>query len=244
MKLTKEQIQYIDDYLKHHQIKYWDIKIELLDHIVLKVEELMTKGVSFSQALEKVHVSFGNSLKRFWNSHIEYSIFANGTGYKNFVSVKRKQINKKYRKNFWCEIKYIVTNPKYLFFLLLFSFISYYFIFYVDKKAMKVFLASIVFLPLLTAYYYSIKMWLKTKKAKSINLEYALFYAGTSLIFFNLFFQTLSPKGMFHLLNENQFKWALVLAIPITLVFNYAGFLVYKKAYKYYNDLYNKLQLI
>lgn len=27
MKLTKQQITYIDDYLKHHKVKYWDIRI-------------------------------------------------------------------------------------------------------------------------------------------------------------------------------------------------------------------------
>ena len=38
MKLTKEQINYIDDYLKHHKVKYCDIRIELLDHIVTTVK--------------------------------------------------------------------------------------------------------------------------------------------------------------------------------------------------------------
>ena len=45
MKLTKEQITYIDDYLKHHKVKYWDIRIELLDHIVTTVEEKLEKGI-------------------------------------------------------------------------------------------------------------------------------------------------------------------------------------------------------
>ena len=43
LKLTKEQITYIDDYLKHHKVKYWDIRIELLDHIVTTVEEKLTE---------------------------------------------------------------------------------------------------------------------------------------------------------------------------------------------------------
>ncbi len=39
MKLTKEQIQFIDDYLKEQKVKFWDIRIELIDHIASKLEE-------------------------------------------------------------------------------------------------------------------------------------------------------------------------------------------------------------
>lgn len=204
----------------------------------------MEKGLSFDQALKKVHTSFGNSLKRLWNTHTEYSIFANGSGYKNFVRTKIMQINRKYRRNLWCEIKRTITTPKYLFFLLLFSFINYYVIFYAGESVMKAFVASVIFLPMLAPYYYSIKMWFKTKRTKSINLEYALFYAGISLIFFNLIFRILRPQGMFHLLNEYQFKWTLIFTIPLCVILNYAGFIVYKKAYNYYDNLHKKLKTL
>ena len=92
MKLTKEQITYIDDYLKHHKVKYWDIRIELLDHIVTTVEEKLAAGISFDDALIEVHESFGNSMKMFWNSGIEYGIFANGDGYKNLIEEKNRLI--------------------------------------------------------------------------------------------------------------------------------------------------------
>ena len=75
IKLTKEQITYIDDYLKHHKVNYWDIRIELLDHIVTTVEEKLTKGISFDDAMIEVHKSFENSMKMFWNSGIEYGIY-------------------------------------------------------------------------------------------------------------------------------------------------------------------------
>ena len=103
--MTEEQITYIDDYLKHHKVKYWDIRIELLDHIVTTVEEKIEQGISFDDAMIEVHKSFGNSMKMFWNSGIEYGIFVNSDGYKDLVQTKREQINKKYRKLYYSEIK-------------------------------------------------------------------------------------------------------------------------------------------
>ena len=98
MKLSKEQITYIDDYLKHHKVKYWDIRIELLDHIVTYVEEKLAKGISFDDAMIEVHKSFGNSMKMLWNSGIEYGIFANGIGFKRLIEDKLKNLHKNYRR--------------------------------------------------------------------------------------------------------------------------------------------------
>jgi hypothetical protein len=98
MKLTKEQITYIDDYLKHHKVKYWDIRIELLDHIVSTVEEKMEQGTSFDDAMIEVHQSFGNSMKMLWNTGVEYSIFVNSDGYKDLIEDKRKSLFKNYRR--------------------------------------------------------------------------------------------------------------------------------------------------
>lgn len=55
MKLTKEQITIISDYIDYCGIKEIDIKLELLDHIATQTEEaIVMDGVSFEQALRKV----------------------------------------------------------------------------------------------------------------------------------------------------------------------------------------------
>ena len=63
MKLTKEEIQFIDEYLIKNEVKFWDVRVELLDHIVSAVEDkINNKGVSFNEALLEVHRGFGNQL--------------------------------------------------------------------------------------------------------------------------------------------------------------------------------------
>jgi hypothetical protein len=39
MKLSKDQIITIDDYLKENGVKYWDIRLELIDHLASKLEK-------------------------------------------------------------------------------------------------------------------------------------------------------------------------------------------------------------
>lgn len=63
MKLTKEEIKFIDNYLKKNDVKFWDVRLELLDHIVSAVEDKIgDEGISFNEALLEVHCGFGNQL--------------------------------------------------------------------------------------------------------------------------------------------------------------------------------------
>jgi len=41
MKLTKENIKFIDNYLKNSQVEYFDIRMEMVDHISSAIEEKM-----------------------------------------------------------------------------------------------------------------------------------------------------------------------------------------------------------
>ena len=41
MKLTTENIQFIDNYLKNSEVIYYDIRMEMLDHVATAVEQKM-----------------------------------------------------------------------------------------------------------------------------------------------------------------------------------------------------------
>ena len=74
MKLSKDQIKYIDDYLKDNGIKYWDIRLELIDHFASKLEKL-------------VHVDLSKALL--------IKEFGTSASLENIQKEKRKSINKK-----------------------------------------------------------------------------------------------------------------------------------------------------
>lgn len=239
MKLTKEQITYIDDYLKHHKVKYWDIRIELLDHIVTTVEETMEQGISFDDAMIEVHKSFGNSMKMFWNSGIEYGIFVNSDGYKDLMQTKREQINKQYRNRYFKEFRNLFTSIKsisIIILLILIEYILFNSLTNLNYKRINLFLfliPVIVVLILQSIQYF--------KRNKSIHLEYASFYAIFSFFILNMFVQMGNFSGFYEELQIDKSILFSVLSM-LNFLFCYGGIKIYLSSIKKYNSLYNKLQ--
>ena len=58
---TTAQIQTILDFTRKKYVKFYDVQIELVDHIAHKIEELqaLDPNLSFDQAIHKVYKSFG-----------------------------------------------------------------------------------------------------------------------------------------------------------------------------------------
>ncbi|CAM3564186.1 hypothetical protein FLGE108171_03160 [Flavobacterium gelidilacus] len=53
MKLSKENINFIDNYLKKNEVIYFDIRMEMLDHILNGIEKEMTeKNIGFYEAFK------------------------------------------------------------------------------------------------------------------------------------------------------------------------------------------------
>ena len=55
MKLTKEYIQFIDNYLKNSEVVYYDIRMEMLDHVSSAIE----------QKMELEHLDFYDAFKEY-----------------------------------------------------------------------------------------------------------------------------------------------------------------------------------
>ncbi len=53
MKLTKENIDFIDNYLKRKEVRYYDYRIELLDHIASSMEKNREEETDFHNAFLK-----------------------------------------------------------------------------------------------------------------------------------------------------------------------------------------------
>ena len=116
-KLSKDQINFLEHYLIKNKVKYWDIRVELLDHIATEVEARMQNGQSFDKALEEVHVAFGNKVrfKKLSKDQTEWlfteSIYADSSGYKKLVMEKQKELNRGFRKSFFTNLISMFKNP-------------------------------------------------------------------------------------------------------------------------------------
>ncbi|MES2374402.1 MAG: hypothetical protein V4557_17630 [Bacteroidota bacterium] len=59
--LTKEQVDRLFDFCKRHYVDYYDVQVELVDHLANAIEEKMASNeqVNFEEALDSVYAGFG-----------------------------------------------------------------------------------------------------------------------------------------------------------------------------------------
>ncbi|GAB3020759.1 hypothetical protein GCM10027051_27610 [Niabella terrae] len=59
--LTKEQIQSLDQFCQKKGVRYYDLKMEMVDHLAAGIEERVAanSNVGFNTALQQVYASFG-----------------------------------------------------------------------------------------------------------------------------------------------------------------------------------------
>ena len=239
MKLTKEQITYIDDYLKHHKVKYWDIRIELLDHIVTTVEEKLDNGISFDDAMIEVHKSFGNPMKMFWNSGIEYGIFVNSDGYKDLIQIKREQLNKQYRNIYFKEFFKLFISLKSLGVILLLIFCEYVLFNSLSSLNFKRTNLIIFLIPVIVIVVIMVVQYFK--KNKSLHLEYSSSYAMSSFLILNGVVQLGNFTGFYEELSFDKNIIFSLLSI-LNLLLCYGGIKMYLSSIKKYNALFLKFQ--
>ena len=102
MKLTKEQIKYIDDYLIKLKVKYIDVRLELVDHLASDFEE------SSSYAL----------LEDYLDVKVTFIL--------NFVKQRQKSIHWSYQREMWRRLAMGFYKPNYLPFTILLGFALYW----------------------------------------------------------------------------------------------------------------------
>ena len=85
MEITKEQQQQVEVYLQNKDFDFVDLKVEVLDHIILDIESLLSENYSFESAFSMVRVR--------WEIHFkETSSFYLGLHYSESKIVVKKAI--------------------------------------------------------------------------------------------------------------------------------------------------------
>lgn len=96
MKVNQDQIQQIYTFTQKHYVDWYDVQIELVDHLANGIENQWesTANTSFDDALIIEFKKFG--------------IF----GFQDLVEEKTKALNKQYRKQVWLYLRQFFTLPK------------------------------------------------------------------------------------------------------------------------------------
>ncbi len=182
MKLTAEQITYIENYIKSFDIKYYEVYMEILDHMILSVEAILeeNKEITFEDAVLKAKVDgFGKK------------------GFRGMMDEKLKLAQNQARKQNNKMIKEYFTFPKIV--MTLSVFVGYFVFlgFFDDPK--KININCIVFIGLLAILQF-VYFW-KFRKINKLNVlktqvlsnMYFLSFAGVNItqLIYNLGKETL-----------------------------------------------------
>jgi hypothetical protein len=94
--LTNEQVEQLFAFCRKHSVQYYDVQVELVDHLANAIEEKMTANpaLSFEEALKMVYKGFGIS------------------GFGPVVKQKEKAVNKYNRQLMWKLVKQQLGWPK------------------------------------------------------------------------------------------------------------------------------------
>ncbi|TAG53141.1 MAG: hypothetical protein EAZ29_06000, partial [Runella slithyformis] len=105
--LTGDQIDALFDFVARKNVKYYDLQVELVDHLASEIERKQSEkpNIYFEQALQQVYEGFG--------------VF----GFEDFVSNAHRQLLIKQRKKWWCYFKAFWTLPKIFLSLAFFGFV-------------------------------------------------------------------------------------------------------------------------
>ncbi len=211
MELTKEQIKDIDYKIEQYGVEYWDVRIELLDHVVSFIESNLEKKEDYKKTLHKAFLSVG------WQG-----------GFKHLNTLAWKNTNKFYRKIY---LKGFIDffRKKSNIFIFIVCFICYYIASELLNLKTFVTISYILFLiPSLIFFYESFITWRK-KYGKSVHKQYGLHYIITTTLILQIIPMSLKDSGLFTIPSDYH-KIILFILIPCHLIFTLSGYKVYKKA--------------
>jgi hypothetical protein len=114
MKLTAEQIEYVSNYVKSFDIKWYELQVELTDHMVNSMEEIWEKEpeLTFHQVKQYAENRFGRN------------------GFKEVEKERRIILHKEFNRSQWKMVVEYLKFPKIAMSVLLVVFvyrISFYF---------------------------------------------------------------------------------------------------------------------
>jgi hypothetical protein len=203
--LTKEQIEHLFVFCRKHYVRYYDVQLELVDHLANAIEDKMNadKNLSFEKALHEVYKGFGVM------------------GFSKVLASKEKEAGKKCRKIrrkiYWSYF----TPPKLAMTVCVFIGLFILKNIFPEDNLMYV-LGALLFLLVTFEFIIIFKIARLFKKAKKSLLIFKNNYPGT----FSLFLFQVFAQSKFYNLNLGSNFYYAIFSLLFTSFF--VGALSYK----------------
>jgi hypothetical protein len=222
MELSKEQIKYIDHRLENDGIKYWDIRIEMLDHVVSDVEtklELETTEYEFKEIVQNAFVALG------WKENF------NGGGLEKVYFQRVKDYSKKSNNGIIKEFKERFSDFKTI--VVIFFFFLYLYTFRNNSQVIKytMYFGYAFIVITILSYFFKYKVFNSARLNRSLSLATFPLSLVNCFIFFPKFFFDYEE------LSSSYTTAVFGISIPFLAIgLNYL-FKEFKSAQKMYNKL-------
>ncbi len=195
--LTDEQIDILFAFVKSKYVDFYDVQVELVDHLASEVEQRMgeTPEITFESALQQVYSGFG--------------IF----GFLDVVEKKALSVERRNRKLWWEKTKELFRLPLIVGSLILALFL--YIVF--DSLDLDIFVIGNALLAVVGYFmvYFRLKERFPLKEYKLTSFQYSRYvYLGSGLNFYNVYFLLI---GQIHANGNIGSAWLLLLPLSCWL---------------------------
>lgn len=221
MKLSKEQIQSLEHRLQKNGLTYWDISIEILDHLASEIETKMSNKEPYESAVD--------------NAFQKLNLLGDLSGLNRSKLIA---INKIVRKQFFNEIVNLFKSLITLVALIVFVSIYSFFFFKANITLFKYATFTLLAIPVLLGAYYHLKEFYIKKK--SGYLIYTSFYVFFAILLLNVIFQFCKPEGLINVTSETQ-KLIWFIATTVNTTFSIAGLRLHFKTLKKIKNIQKEL---
>ncbi len=220
MELTKAQITEVEEYLKAKGVKYWDIRIEMLDHIATNIEQQMELGNSFEEAKREALKEKG------WNQSIKGILFQ-----------QLQSVNRKVRGQYFREFAKLFTNLFSLALMLLTTFFLVLLYSKIDYGIAKNINLTIYYLPSLLAFGFVLGTFLFKQSA---YMQYGGFYMIFSFMILNIVLLIARDASV----ADEVYKWIYLAVAIVNSLAIYAGIKTYLSVRKEVQQMQKQLKLL
>lgn len=226
-KVTSKQMERLYEFTHQHYVEYYDVQAELVDHLANAIETHWQTALNddFETILQKEFRKFG--------------VF----GFMNIVEEKTNQMNRRYNRILWENIKTFFSFPKIILTLLLAVLTYSLLLLFEDKGVVILTLNSITIATIIILSFRNRKLYYR-KSGKKWLFEDIIFRLNYYNWLFALIFQ-FNFQFVKYIPNSSIVLWTYSILFAIFLIFIYLVTLHFPKSTeKYLTEIYPEYKLV
>lgn len=217
--LTKDQINSLYQYVANNDVKYFDVQVELVDHIATATEERLNNYPkrTVDETLREVVASFEKY------------------GFKKIVREKEKQVRRQYRRYEWESFKSFFSWPKIIVTALL-TWVLFEFLRGTNKETLTTINESILLPTVFIGFFYCIFTFYRKVRMER-ELSFTNYYASGGIAYVNTCFG-IRLIVKYTMLEEGSYPFLAAVLLTLFFLLIVASIQAREKLYTYSKQLY------